>query len=98
MHAEHAERAELLRELAGRQRAVLEPLADVRTKPVGGERAHRVAQQPIVVVEVVVEIEQIEPVERVGHGGEATPHVSRPRLRARAWGTLSISTRSTVPA
>ena len=100
VHAEHAERAELLGQLAGRQRAVLEPLADVRAQPVVGELAHGVAQQAVLVVEVVVEVEQIQAVQRVAHARHATPHaVTRadadyPACHAR---TAARSTRSNGP-
>jgi hypothetical protein len=67
VHAQNAERAEFLRQLAGRQRAVLEPLPDVRAQPVVGELADGVAQQPVLAVEVLVQGQQIQPVERIRH-------------------------------
>ena len=49
-------------QIACGQRPVFEPLPDVRAQPVVGELADGVAQQPVVVVEVVVEVEQVQAV------------------------------------
>jgi hypothetical protein len=58
MHPEQAELAEFRHDLTG-QRACLEPVADVRQDPFGGERLHRVAEQPLLVTELVVDVQQI---------------------------------------
>ena len=67
VHAEHAELAELAGQLARGQGAVLEPLPDVRPQPVVGELAHGVAQQSVVVGQIVVEVEQVQAIQRISH-------------------------------
>src|SRR5579859_4884444 len=89
MHAEHTERAELLRQLTCGQGAALEPLADVGPQPIVAERAHRVAEQPVLRGQVVVEVEQIEPVQSIAHarprfaaGAHETPRALCPFIRS----------------
>jgi DNA-binding MarR family transcriptional regulator len=72
VHAQHPERAELLRQFPRRQGAVLEPLLDVRTQSVVGELAHGVPQHAVLLVEVVVEVQEVEAVQGVTHVEHAT--------------------------
>ena len=72
MHAEHPERTELARQFARGEFAVFEPLLDVRAQPVVGELCDGVAQQAVFVVQVIGEVEQIQPGKRVLHGSQAT--------------------------
>ena len=81
---EHAERAELAREFARRQRPVLEPLPDVRAQPVVRELADGVAQQAVLVVEVLVEVEQVQPRKCIAHAADVTARTPAvPRFGAR---------------
>jgi DNA-binding MarR family transcriptional regulator len=73
VHAEDAKGTELLREFAGRQATVLEPVPDVRAQPVVGELAHGVAQQAVLVAQIVVEVEQVQAIQGIGHDREITP-------------------------
>ena len=68
MHAEQAQLAELQREIAGRQRAGLEPLGDVGSQLLVGEAAHGVAQQLVLAGQGIVQVEQIQAVQGVEVG------------------------------
>ena len=70
VHAVQAELAQLREQLA-RQDALLEPLADLRQHLLAHERAHGVADGPLLVVEQRVDREEVAWVERgllLGHG------------------------------
>ena len=58
VHAEEAERADLLRELA-RQDPLLEPLADLRQDPLADELPDSVADRLLLVVEKGVDREEV---------------------------------------
>ena len=58
VHAEEPELADLGGELRG-DRRLLEPVADVRVHALLDERAHRVADQALLVVEEMVEVEEV---------------------------------------
>jgi hypothetical protein len=67
VHAEHAQLAELRHDLAG-QRAFLEPVRDVRQGPVGDEGADRVTDEPLLIAQLFVDLQQIRAWRACGHG------------------------------
>ena len=59
VHAEQAQLAEF-GDAARGERAILEPVADVGEDPVGGEIAHRVADEALIGGQLVINPEQID--------------------------------------
>ena len=77
VHAQQAELAQLRGQLAG-ERPGLEPVGDVRHDPLGGEVADRVADQPLLVAEFVVDAEQVDCGGGVGGAGHGWSSLRRP--------------------
>jgi hypothetical protein len=67
VHAEDAELAEFRHDLP-RQNPCLEPVGNMRQHPVRGEGAHRVADQPLLVVQLIIDLKQIRVRDACGHG------------------------------
>jgi hypothetical protein len=67
VHAEHPQLAELRHDVPG-QRALLEPVLDVRQHPVAGEGAHGVTDEPLLVGQLVVDLQQVRARRACGHG------------------------------
>ncbi len=70
MHPEHAERAELLRELDG-ELPPLEPSLDVGEHPFADEPAHAVADRSLLGRQGSVEVQQIQGIDRRAHRAQA---------------------------
>src|SRR5215216_1599808 len=87
VHAEQAQVAELLGQLAG-QLAALEPAGDLGQHPVGDEAAGGVADQPLLLRQLPVQVEEVQGGWWWAHGGSS-------------WsgsGTTAIPTSSTLAA
>jgi hypothetical protein len=67
VHAEHSQLAELRHDVPG-QRALLEPVLDVRQHPVASEGAHGVTDEPFLVGQLVVDLQQVRVQRACGHG------------------------------
>ncbi len=95
VHAEHAELAELRRELARREARLLEPVADVREHAVAHERAHGVADVALLVGEQAIDVEEVLGTERGGRGCGArhglTLHLGGEPLVHRAHGARALA-------
>ena len=67
VHAEHPQLAELRHDVPG-QRALLEPVLDVRQHPVAGEGAYGVTDEPLFVGQLFVDLQQVRVRRACGHG------------------------------
>jgi hypothetical protein len=85
MHPEQAEITELLGHRA-REGVVFEPFPDVRQHAVAHERAHRVADEPLVVGEQRVDAQKVERVGRCGGRVRASGGRHAAKVRANAGG------------
>ena len=67
VHAEHPQLAEFRHDVAG-QHARLEPVRDVRQRPVGDEGTHGVPDEPLLPGQLVVDLHQVRARRACGHG------------------------------
>src|SRR3569833_1103808 len=79
VHAQEAQFAQLGCQLARGERARLEPVGHVRLDPLGGVPAGRVADQPLLVGELVVDAQQLHPRPPWGFGPQRTLGAMAPR-------------------